>query len=385
MFELWKRIYGRQAVWALSRGVPPLLAHLGTSLVERALIDAFCREHETSFASALRTNQLGIDLGSIHPELAGTAPSDWLPAEPATAIIARHTIGLGDPLFAEDISEAERCDDDLPQALADAIDTYGLTHFKMKLCGKLDIDLPRLKAVAALLEERSPGYQFTLDGNEQYADIAAFREHWEAFLAEPELSSFLSDDHLLFVEQAIHRDHALDDSVAQGFEAWPDAPPTIIDESDAELDSLRRALELAYSGTSHKNCKGVIKGIANACLLAHLRQANPDRPYLMSGEDLANVGPVALLNDLAVMSAIGIDHVERNGHHYFAGLSMYPRELQSNICAAHPDLYREGSGFAALQIKGGKIEIDSVNRAPFGCSLSLDAETIDQLGEVTDL
>ena len=80
-----------------------LLAHLGTSLVERALIDAFCREHQTSFASALRTNQLGIDLGSIHPELEGTSPSDWLPAEPATSIVARHTIGLGDPLFAEDI------------------------------------------------------------------------------------------------------------------------------------------------------------------------------------------------------------------------------------------------------------------------------------------
>ena len=47
----------------------------------------------------------------------------------------------------------------------------------------------------------------------------------------------------------------------------------------------------------------------------------------MSGEDLANVGPVALLNDLTVMSSLGVNHVERNGHHYFSGLSMYDKDL----------------------------------------------------------
>ena len=62
----------------------------------------------------------------------------------------------------------------------------------------------------------------------------------------------------------------------------------------------------------------------------------------MSGEDLANVGPVALLNDLTVMSSLGINHVERNGHHYFAGLSVYPKDLQEKICLAHPDLYSFG-------------------------------------------
>ena len=36
----------------------------------------------------------------------------------------------------------------------------------------------------------------------------------------------------------------------------------------ATLDSLPTALALGYVGTSHKNCKGIVKGIANACLLA---------------------------------------------------------------------------------------------------------------------
>ena len=42
------------------------------SLVERAIIDAFCRSRRQAFASALQDNSFGIELGGIHPELAGT-------------------------------------------------------------------------------------------------------------------------------------------------------------------------------------------------------------------------------------------------------------------------------------------------------------------------
>jgi len=40
---------------------------------------------------------------------------------------------------------------------------------------------------------------------------------------------------------------------------------------------------------------------------------------VLTGEDLCNLGPVAFLQDLAMMALLGIEHVERNGHHYFAG------------------------------------------------------------------
>jgi hypothetical protein len=62
-----------------------------------------------------------------------------------------------------------------------------------------------------------------------------------------------------------------------GFDSWPEAPPMIIDESDAELTSLRRALELGYRGTSHKNCKGVFKGLANRCLVESVSSQAPGR------------------------------------------------------------------------------------------------------------
>ena len=67
---------------------------------------------------------------------------------------------------------------------------------------------------------------------------------------------------MLFLEQPLHRDVAL----ITDLRGWPDHPPVIIDESDAELASFPRALKAGYAGTSFKSCKGIFKGIANACL-----------------------------------------------------------------------------------------------------------------------
>jgi hypothetical protein len=181
-------------------------------------------------------------------------------------------------------------------------------------------------------------------------------------------------EHLLFVEQPLHRDHALTDDVRPALGEWSGAPPMIIDESDAELGCASRALELGYSGTSHKNCKGIVKGIANAAQLEHRRRRNPDGPLILSGEDLGNVGPVALLQDLTVAVVLGIPHVERNGHHYFRGLSMFPREIQNAILTHHADLYRDHEGgFPTLRIENGRLSTKSVLDAPFGTVFAVDA------------
>ena len=147
----------------------------------------------------------------------------------------------------------------------------------------------------------------------------------------------------------------------------------IIDESDASLDSLRRALACGYAGTSHKNCKGVFKSLANACLLAWLREREPGRMLILSGEDLANVGPVALMQDLATVATLGLTHVERNGHHYFAGLSMYPEQWQQAVLEMYPDLYaRNRQGLPVLQIYAGAISLHSILEAPYGVMADID-------------
>ncbi len=372
VFDLWQELSSAQRRWAEGTGYPPLLWGFGVSLVERAVIDAFCRATGTPFHRALRANTLGIRLGALYPELEGAAPADFLPDTPLRSLIVRHTVGLADPLTEGEIPPAERLDDGLPQSLEACIRIYGLTHFKLKVRGEVDADLARLERIAAVLErECGEGYAFTLDCNEAYTSVEGFRAFWEELLRRRSLAAFLR--HLLYVEQPFYRDVALSAQVAQELRAWTDRPPIIIDESDATPECVPAALAAGYAGTSHKNCKGVLRSVAAACLLAHRRRHDSGRPYILSGEDLANVGPVALLQDLAVAASLGIPHVERNGHHYFRGLSMYPPEVQAQVLACHGDLYRcHERGFPTLSIRKGRIRVDSVMDAPFGLSFLLD-------------
>jgi len=375
VFDLWQRVYQQQKAWAAATPHPPLLWGLGPALVERALIDAFCKATGQPFAEALRANRLGIRLDAIHPELAGLTPGDLLPAKPLERVSVRHTIGLIDPLTDDEIDPADRQGDGLPHSLAANIDAYGLTHFKLKIGGDVTADRRRLTAIARLLDARAIDYRFTLDGNEQYHSVADFRILWEGLTADPALAPFLQ--RLIFVEQPLHRDAALSAETAAALLAWDARPPLIIDESDATLESARIALSNGYVGTSHKNCKGVFKGIANACLIRHRQANDPAQTYILSCEDLSNVGPVALLQDLAVVASLGISHAERNGHHYFAGLSHLLAEQQTAVLNAHSDLYRQhttagGRSFPSLAIVDGSISVASVVTAPFGLAAPFD-------------
>jgi L-alanine-DL-glutamate epimerase-like enolase superfamily enzyme len=378
-FAVWRQIWDGQSYWGLGEELPPLLVHFGTSLVERALIEACCRAAGMPFWRMLCDNRFGIRLGALHPALKTHEPADFLPLKPLDKVIARHTVGLADPLEKSDIAPAERLDDGLPQALASCIEAYGLRHFKIKVNGHIDRDLDRLNRVAAVIAEHAPpDFAFSLDGNEQFRSINDFMVFWNEVTHAPALRSFFR--HLMFVEQPFHRDIALAATAMRRLAEWPERPSLIIDESDGDLYSLAQALRLGYAGTSHKNCKGIFKGIANACLLAQRRAEQPDMPTILSGEDLANIGPVALLQDLAVCAALGIQSIERNGHHYFAGLSMFPAEVQRATLAAHGDLYRPSrDGWPTLNIQDGMVNLASVNAAPLGVGFAVDVEQFNSL------
>lgn len=387
VFDLWNAIYSAQKVSGTSKGYPPLLWSFGVSLVERALIDAFCRALNITFGQALRENRLGLDLPRLYRQHVGNPaaqippldPSELLCKPPPRQVLSRHTIGLADPLTDADIADADRVTDGLPQSFESCIRTYGLSRFKVKLFGKLDTDLPRLRAIANVIENNAtPTFAFTLDFNENFKAVERFRAHWESLAAEASLANFLQK--LLFIEQPLHRNVALSPDVKTAMSEWPNRPPVIIDESDSEIGSLIQALDCGYAGTSHKNCKGVIKSIANACLIEHYRRVSPSRPYILSSEDLSNVGPVSLAQDLAVAVNLGITHVERNGHHYFAGLSVFPPNVQQQVLTHHPDLYRRhAAGYPTLKITNGAIDVGSVLDSRFGVGFELDTSLFSAL------
>ena len=376
-FDLWKLIYDGQSRWAEANNIPALLAHFGTSLVERALIEATCKEGNKTLGQALLSGSLGFEPGHIHTCLKGQSASSLLPKTPLAKVQARHTVGLGDPLDSNQIDADDRIDDTLPQSLDQCIQAYGLRHFKIKINGDIEWDLDRLKNVAKCIEQHADSdFAFSLDGNEQFQSVTAFRDHWNILHAEPELETFF--DHLLFIEQPLHRDVALNESLKSEFDQWSDRPAVIIDESDATLESLPQALAIGYAGTSHKNCKGIFKGIANACLLEHHRRNG--NQTVMSGEDLCNVGPVAVIQDLAVMATLGIESVERNGHHYMAGLSQFPERTREQVLNAHDGLYKTSeTGWPTLAICNGEIDLTSVNIQPFGTGFELDLSVFSEI------
>lgn len=371
VFEFWFELYERQREWAGRTDHPPLLWAYGVSMVEQALIDAFCRYEDIIFADAVRRNAFGVQPGWIYDELAETTLEEYLPKEPTRDAAVRHTVGLTDPLRTHEIEETDRLNDGLPQALEEYVEEQGTDHFKIKLSADAERDADRLAAIGDVLAESAiDSYFCTLDANEQYDSVRTFKEQWERHATDPAITNVI--DHVAYIEQPLPRSAALTDETREVLSEWDERPPIIIDESDDHLDSAGRALECGYAGTSHKNCKGVFKGLINACLIEKRRHEGGDE-YIMSGEDLTTIGPVELLQDLAVMGTIGLDHIERNGHHYYRGLSYLPSDLQSEVLEAHGDLYgRHEEGFVALDVKNGRMEFESVIDAPFGRDFELD-------------
>ena len=366
-FRWWWELYQSQQSWASENDLPPLLASLGASLMERAVWDAISRLESKPLSQLIRSNAFAIRLGEMRSSLEGLEPRDALPSKPLDRLYVRHTVGLGDPITAEDIPPGEALNDGLPHTLEENIVRYGLKYFKVKISGDLQRDLPRLEKIASLVNHHlGDAARFSLDGNEQFATVGQLRSGWDSLCRNSTIREFIKRS-LLFVEQPLHRDHALSEGVREEVAQWIDRPPLIIDESDGDLDSFERAIDLGYCGTSHKNCKGVLKGVMNAATVAQSK--NAEKPLILSAEDLGNVGPVALLQDIAVVAMLGIEHAERNGHHYFQGLSMFDDSVQQLVLSDHGDLYRQHEfGFACLNPVEGTLTIDSVNRAPFGIS-----------------
>ena len=368
VFALWMRLYmGMQA----ASDAPPLLRSFGISMVERGVIDAFCRMHSVPFIQAVHENLFEIDLGSIHTWLTGLEPSDVLPAEYPSHQYVRHTVGLADPLLEREIKPENCVTDGLPQSLEASIDAYRLRYFKVKLAGDVRADTARLGAVYDVLSQRVDGqYQLSLDANERFTSVLDLRDYLSVLLQDLQVQALF--DHVLYLEQPVHRDVAFQD-LGMARPRGLDDLPIGMDEADGELTSLSRALDAGYAGTSHKNCKGVVKGLANACLLARLRQNDPGHTYLLTSEDLASVGPIAMLQDMAVSCTLGIRHCERNGHHYFTGLSMFPEAVWDDVLTYHSTLYaRHEDGFPTLRIQEGRLYTESVVAAPFGYAPAFD-------------
>jgi hypothetical protein len=378
VFDLWYAVY-RDCVAEDGPGTAPLLSTFGVSMLERAAIDAFCRAAGLPFAEAVRTNSLGVRLGALHRRLGDAEPRELLPARPLASVRVRHTVGLADALVTGDVGGADP-EDGLPATLEAAVRRYGLRRFKVKVGGEPAVDAARLGRVAEVLERETAGdYRVTLDANEQYADAARLRALWDTVSREPATRAFAG--RIDYVEQPFPRHAALEPDTAAALASWPGRPAIVLDESDDVLGAVARAVELGYDGGSFKSCKGVFKGIGNACRLEQLRQEEPSRGLVYSAEDLTTIGPVGLPADLAVIAALGIDEPERNGYHYLRGSVPLSERANEELVRQHGDLFAlDAAGSPLLRVEAGRLALGSVVAAPFGAAVSTAFE--DELDDV---
>jgi hypothetical protein len=335
------------------RGLNPLIAGYGPALLDRAVLDAVCRVRGVSFYDAVRSNLPGLDPGHLLPEFFGFDVDAFLAAlRPAGEIHARHTVGLVDPITAAE--RRERLDDGLPETLDEVVAAYGHTYFKLKVGGNIEADVARLSAIAGVLDAGAAPYVVTLDGNEQYESVDAVVALWEALTRTPSLRRLV--DSILFIEQPITRKTALLHDIGP----LAARRPVIIDESDADLDAFVEARAVGYRGVSSKTCKGLYKSLVNAARCARWNAEAGAPTYFMSAEDLTTQAGLALQQDLALVTLLGIAHVERNGHHYVAGMAARPAAEQRAFLAAHSDLYTDARGIARVRISGGRLAIGSL-------------------------
>ncbi|HKX38160.1 MAG TPA: enolase C-terminal domain-like protein, partial [Burkholderiales bacterium] len=351
-FGHWIDNYGPQIALGTAQGLNNLVACFGPALIDRALLDALCRARNISFYEAVKSNLIGMSAPGWQADLMAFDMESFLEAlEPQASIAARHTVGLVDP-----ISRTERrVNDGLPETLEEVVARYGHHWFKLKVAGDPAADVERLAEIAAVLDRIPGGYQATLDGNEQYADADAVLVLMKRIKEDARLRRLAAS--IVFIEQPVKRQNALSGDMS----ALAEEKPVIIDESDDSLEAFPRARRLGYTGVSSKTCKGLYKSLLNAARCRMWNREEGTQRYFMSGEDLTIQPGLALQQDLALVSLLGLAHVERNGHHYVNGMAGLPAAEQDAFLGGHPDLYERSHGAVRLRIEKGMIAIGSLD------------------------
>lgn len=372
---------GWSAVMAFAdeAGLNHLTAGFGAALFERAVLDAVGHALNTPCATLLRENFVGVEMAAVHPELGALEPQDVLPEHPLDRMWIRHTVGLSDPLRTEDIAPAERVDDGLPQSLEEYIARHRLRYFKIKVSGDTDADLLRLGEIAVLLDAHiEEPYYITLDGNEQYKSLEPFFVLVEELRRQERFRRFFSS--ILFIEQPLERSVALSDHLSLEIGALSGIRPVIVDESDSEWDTFKKAMAIGYRGVSAKNCKGVYKSLMNQALARLYSERSIEGiRYFLSGEDLINTAIVPLHQDLTTLVTLGIHHAERNGHHYVRGLMHLSERERQGCLTVHSDMYALRDGIPQLNVVEGQITIGSLQVAGYGVGVLTDYEAMTPL------
>lgn len=291
-----------------SEPVPKLAVLVVASAFDAALHDAYGKLHGLNCYHTYGPEFLPNDLGDyLGAEFDGLRLHDFITPEPKPTMPLYHLVGALDPLTAADVKTP--VGDGLPEHLGEWIRRDGLTHLKIKLNGDdLAWDVDRCVRVNAVAEEavtvrRNARLWYSLDFNERCRNV----EYLLEFLRQLKDRSPAGYDRVQYVEQPTARDLAANPQ--NTMHAAAKLKPVVIDESLLDLESLKLAMEMGYTGVAFKACKGQTQSL----LLAAAAQKYG---LFRCVQDLTCVG-ASLVHSAGLAAHVpGVAAIESNGRQY---------------------------------------------------------------------
>lgn len=299
---------------SLAEPIPKLCTLVVASPFDAAIHDAYGKLHGLNCYHTYGKPFLAHDLSHyLGPDFRGETLDRYLRSEPQRRMPVYHLVGALDPL--EDSDLAERVGDGVPETLPDWIRSNGLTHLKIKLNGDdlaWDVDRTvRVDGVTAQTQ-RSVGrerWHYSLDFNERCPHVSYLLD----FLHRLKDQAPAAFERIQYIEQPTARDlNAHRDNVMHEASRLR---PVVIDESLTDLESLRLARAMGYTGAALKACKGQSQSLLLAAA------AQKDGMFLCV-QDLTCPG-ASLIHSAGLAAHVpGVAAIEANARQYMPAANL---------------------------------------------------------------
>jgi L-alanine-DL-glutamate epimerase-like enolase superfamily enzyme len=318
----------------LDEEIPKLCTLVTTSPFDAALHDAYGKLHGRSAWACCGEEFLNKDLSAyLGPEFAGQYPDRYVDAEPRETMPIFHNVGLGDPVLASERKKA--LNDGLPELLNEWIRADGITHIKIKMRGNDEAwDLNRILNVDRVASEvkkaeKDPVLRYSLDFNEQARDA----EYVVSFLSKLKERNALAFERVQYLEQPTSR--YLEEDRANRMHEAAKLRPVVIDEALTDIETLRLAEEMGYTGCALKACKGQ----SHTLITASYARA---RKLFLTVQDLTCPGASFIHSASIAAHVPGVAAIEANGRQYVPSANVTWAKRFPGLFTVHDGTIRTG-------------------------------------------
>lgn len=331
----------------LATPIPKLATLVTASPFDAAIHDAYGKLHQLNCYQTYAPQFLNQDLGAyLSKEFRGESLSRYLRTEPVAQLALFHSVGGSDAVLPSEVKSP--VGDGMPESLGEWIRRDGLTHLKIKLQGEdLAWDIERVVTVDRVAGETRPGidWRYCVDFNERCPNVGYVLE----FLRKVKERTPRGFERILYVEQPTARD--LEANRGNVMHEAAKLRPVVIDESLVDLESLRLAREMGYTGVALKACKGQ----SHAMLMA---AAGRKYGMFLTVQDLTCPG-ASLIHSVGIAAHVpGVAGVEGNSRQYMPAANRPWEKRFPGIFIIRDGMFRTGElrGFGLSAVVGAATQ-----------------------------